>query len=123
MTELATSQSVIGFATLVDLARLRLGAPSSEICDVCNTINVGSRLYCKGCSHKLPAFYAQVQAADASAGTGESQIEGESDEEISAQSIAAPQTPPSSWRVSAMDFAAFVVGLLLVWITEFMPGA
>ena len=103
MSDLVTSQSPTAFATLVDLARLRLGACSTEICDVCNTVNLGSRPFCKGCSHKLPAFYAHAQ-----------------DE---AQPSPAPEVPPRAKQFSAMDFAAFVVALLLIWITEFMSGA
>ena len=104
MSDPMTSHPPTAFATLVDLARLRLGASSStEICDVCNTINIGSRRFCKGCSHKLPAFYAHAQ-----------------DE---AESSPTPEAPPRAKHFSAMDFAAFVVGLLLIWITEFMFGA
>ena len=103
MSDLMTSQSATGFATLVDLARLRFGATSAEICDVCNTINIGSLRFCKGCSHKLPAFYAN-------GGDG-------------AEAVPLPKAPPRAWHPSAMDFAAFVVALFLLWITEFMPFA
>jgi hypothetical protein len=46
------------FGNLVDLARLRAGTAHAEVCDVCNTINMGSARLCKCCAHKLPAFYA-----------------------------------------------------------------
>lgn len=55
-----TTQPAVAFGTLVDLARLRLGISSVEICDACNTINIGSPRYCKGCWHKLPAFYVDT---------------------------------------------------------------
>ena len=103
MSEPMTSPSATAFATLVDLARLRFGASSSEICDVCNTINIGSPRFCKGCSHKLPAFYARTQD--------------------DAEAAPLPKVPPRAWHPSAMDFAAFVVALFLLWITEFMPFA
>lgn len=48
--------SPIAFGSLIDLAMLRLGT-TAEICDACNTINLGSARWCKCCSHKLPAFY------------------------------------------------------------------
>ena len=51
----------LAFGSLVDLARLQVGTPSAEICDACNTINIGSARYCKCCSHKLPAFYAAIK--------------------------------------------------------------
>jgi hypothetical protein len=51
------SQSADASASLIDLARLRFGAPSVDICDVCHTVNLNSARLCKCCAHKLPAFY------------------------------------------------------------------
>ena len=57
------SQTAVTFASLVDLARIQFGA-AVEICDACNTVNLGAARYCKGCSHKLPAYYASDAASD-----------------------------------------------------------
>ena len=47
------------FGTLFDLARLQTdGWAHADVCDVCNTLNMGSARLCKCCAHKLPAFYA-----------------------------------------------------------------
>ena len=95
------TQPVQTFGSLVDLARLKFHPAPAEICVVCNTINFGHALYCKGCSHKLPAFYASCE-----------------DE---------PPPPPRrasvlADRASLTDFAAFVLVVnLLVGIAEFMP--
>ena len=62
--DLRTAPSHIAYGSLVDLARLRAGAATAEICEACNTINMGSARYCKGCSHKLPAFYAAMSASE-----------------------------------------------------------
>ena len=93
--------SAVAFGNLVDLARLQ-GTASAEICDACNTINMGSARYCKCCSHKLPAFYAAPK---------------ESTECLRLRDAVLP------WhllgmpdRASLLDFAAFsgVINLLLV---------
>ena len=101
-------QPDVAFGTLVDLARLRFGSSSAEVCDVCNTINIGSPRYCKGCSHKLPAFYAAA--------------------EDDTKELRPHDAPPGTWRTLAMpnrpssiDFAAFLVAVLLIAVTEFMP--
>ena len=60
----AASPEDVAFGSLIDLAMVRTGARSAEICDACNTINLGSARVCKGCSHKLPAFYAERSATD-----------------------------------------------------------
>ena len=52
------SQSLDASASLIDLVRLRFGAPSMDICDVCHTVNLNSARLCKCCAHKLPAFHA-----------------------------------------------------------------
>ena len=84
------------FGSLFDLARLRAGSGSAEVCEACNTINMGSARWCKGCSHKLPAFYADERpgARMSSADTPST-------------------TPERGW---ALDFAAFwlVIGSLVV---------
>ena len=96
----APGQTAETFGNLVDLARLKFDTASADICDVCNTINFGRAHFCKGCSHKLPAFYASC----------------EEDE----------PPPRRTWafadRASLTDFAAFVLVVnLLVGIAEFMP--
>lgn len=55
------TQPAVAFGNLVDLARQQLGNASAEICDACNTVNLESARYCKGCAHKLPAFYAAAR--------------------------------------------------------------
>jgi hypothetical protein len=52
------SQTAVTFASLVDLARIQFGASKVEVCDACNTVNLGAARYCKSCSHKLPPYYA-----------------------------------------------------------------
>jgi hypothetical protein len=56
--------SGVAFGSLIDLARLRTGDATAEICEACNTINLGSARFCKGCSHKLPAFYAAMSSSE-----------------------------------------------------------
>jgi len=57
-----TSTTDVAFGSLIDLALLRTGAASGEVCEACNTINLGAARFCKGCSHRLPAFYAAGNA-------------------------------------------------------------
>ncbi|OUM00116.1 hypothetical protein [Variovorax sp. JS1663] len=52
-----SSSEQVAFGSLLDLAMLRTGAVSAEVCEVCSTINLGSAHFCKGCNHKLPAYY------------------------------------------------------------------
>ena len=52
-----SSSERVAFGSLFDLAMLRTGAVSAEVCEVCRTINLGSAHFCKGCNHKLPAYY------------------------------------------------------------------
>lgn len=77
--------------------------PSAEICDACNTINMGAARTCKCCSHKLPAFYMEADPkAEAKRTSPRSGI-----------------APEWAW---AVDFAAF--GLVinsLVIVTRFIP--
>ena len=98
--------AVVAFGNLVDLASLQVGTPSAEICDACNTINMGSARYCKCCLHKLPAFYAVTK---------------ENTKDVRLRDAVLP------WhllgrpdRASLMDFAAFSVVInLLVVITAY----
>lgn len=53
----ASSCEKVAFGSLIDLAMLRTGAVSAEVCELCSTINLGSAHFCKGCNHKLPAYY------------------------------------------------------------------
>jgi ribosomal protein L40E len=57
-TTSSSSSSDLAFGNLIDLAMVRTGAASVDICEICNTINLASARSCKGCSHKLRAFYA-----------------------------------------------------------------
>ena len=52
----------IAFGDLLDLARFHKEIFPNEICDVCQTINLGSRRFCKGCTGRLPAYYATSDA-------------------------------------------------------------
>ena len=58
------SASDVAFGSLIDLALLRTGAASGEVCEACNTINLGAARFCKGCSHKLPAFYGATPVGE-----------------------------------------------------------
>ncbi|MET0541860.1 MAG: hypothetical protein ABWZ88_08895 [Variovorax sp.] len=63
-----TSAPSIAFGDLLDLASWRSRSPRS-VCEACQTINPGSRRYCKGCTGKLPAYYATGQRAAAQGGS------------------------------------------------------
>lgn len=54
-----SASAEVAFGSLIDLAMLRTGAVSAEVCEACSTINLGSARLCKGCSHKLPAYYSE----------------------------------------------------------------
>jgi hypothetical protein len=58
------------FGNLIDLARLRSGTVKAEVCEVCNTLNMGSTRSCKCCDHKLPAFYASANPPSLAARCG-----------------------------------------------------
>ena len=93
------------FGNLVDFARLQMGSPSAEICDACNTINIGSARHCKCCARKLPAFYAAVDRP-----------------KESRASVLLWQSLGLSERASVMDFAAFSVVInVLIVITASIP--
>ena len=94
--------SCTAFGSLIDLVRLRIGASSADVCEACNTINMGSARYCKGCSHKLDGFYVAK-------GLGR---------------MAAPQWDGLAVprRASTLDFAAFFIVInSLVILTKFIP--
>ena len=101
--EPADPSSGIAFGSLIDLARLQTGTAEAEICEACSTINMGSARLCKGCSHKLPAFYAARSSATESMPS-------------------AKQPRVRSERASALDFAFFwLVIISLMVITRFIP--
>ena len=105
-----TTPRAVAFGSLVDLARLQVGTPSAEICDACNTINMGGACYCKCCSHKLPAFYAAPK--DNAKGPGMF------DALFLWHSLGTPD------RASVIDLAAFAVVInLLVVLTASIPIA
>ena len=54
----ARESSADAYGSLIDLARLKTGWVHAEVCEHCNTINMGPARLCKCCAHKLPAFYA-----------------------------------------------------------------
>jgi hypothetical protein len=107
-SDTTAESSAVAFGSLVDLARLQVGSPPAEICEACNTINMGSARYCKCCSHKLPAFYA----ANKEDKTGLRLR----DAVLPWHLLAMPD------RASLMDFVAFSVVInLLVVITAYIP--
>lgn len=53
----ARESTADAFGSLIDLARLKTGWAHAEVCEHCNTINMGAVRLCKCCAHKLPAFY------------------------------------------------------------------
>ncbi|WP_218509186.1 hypothetical protein [Variovorax sp. dw_308] len=57
-----TSAPAIAFGDVLDLARWRSRSPRS-VCEACQTINLGSRRYCKGCTGRLPAYYTTSENA------------------------------------------------------------
>ena len=52
-----TGPAAIAFGDLLDLLRLGSQSPRS-VCEACKTINLGTRRFCKGCTGKLPAYFA-----------------------------------------------------------------
>lgn len=90
------------FGSLIDLVRLRMGASSAEVCNACNTINIGSARYCKCCSHKLTGFYLAKELGTVAASQWDE--------------LAVPR------RASAVDFAAFFLVInSLVIVTSLIP--
>ncbi|MGJ7493097.1 hypothetical protein [Variovorax sp. ZT4R33] len=49
------------YGSLFDLARLQRGA-DAEICESCNTINIGHARWCKSCARRLPGMAREVDA-------------------------------------------------------------
>jgi hypothetical protein len=78
MTSVASARpsgpSDVAFGSLIDLAMVRTGAVSVEICEACSTINLGGARLCKGCSHKLPAFYGEQPARETAVPLGEARM-------------------------------------------------
>jgi len=105
-------QPAVAYGNLVDLARLQLGSSASaEICDACNTVNLGSARHCKGCAHKLPAFYAADE-------------EEEQHHRVRDAATHLWQSLRMRDRVSISDFAIFSVVInLIVAIAELAPVA
>ena len=54
--------SPVAFAGFIDLVRSTGAEDSGEICQECKTLNRAGACYCKGCEHKLPAYYACANA-------------------------------------------------------------
>ena len=61
VSDSSQARSADAFGSLMDLARLNFDSSSGDKCGVCNTINFGHANFCKGCSHKLPPFYASYK--------------------------------------------------------------
>lgn len=100
--EPADSPSGVAFGSLIDLARLQTGTTAAEICEACSTINLGSARLCKGCSHKLPAFYADGSSSEPKPSAKQPRV-------------------VSEWAWS-LDFASFwLVIISLVVVTRFIP--
>lgn len=56
----ARESTADAFGSLFDLARLKAGKAHADVCEHCNTLNMGRARLCKCCAHKLPAFYASA---------------------------------------------------------------
>ena len=105
-----TEPTECSFASLVDLARMRLGSSPIEISEVCNTVNLGSPHQCKGCAHKLSAHYSDSQ--------DEAKLPRL---EVSGLPLLRAWTLAS--RSSFNDFAAFalVINLVVAMVAQVMP--
>lgn len=66
----ARENTADAFGNLIDLARLRTGSAHAEVCEFCNTINMGAARTCKCCARKLPAFYGSESACLMAVRTG-----------------------------------------------------
>ena len=96
-------QSDVAFGNLMDLTLMRTGLGSTEICEACSTVNLGAARFCKGCSHKLPAFYAARSTFEATMPPGPQQ----------------PTRPTRSWT---WDLGAFwLVITVLACLTALVP--
>jgi len=58
----SASSAPVAFAGFIDLVRSTAAEDSGEICEECKTLNRAGARYCKGCEHKLPAYYASANA-------------------------------------------------------------
>ncbi|MBO9516013.1 MAG: hypothetical protein J7549_18000 [Variovorax sp.] len=58
----SSAAAPVAFVGLIDLVRSRASDDSGEICEECKTLNRPRACYCKGCAHKLPAYYACTNA-------------------------------------------------------------
>ncbi|SCK06649.1 hypothetical protein VAR608DRAFT_0078 [Variovorax sp. HW608] len=54
--------SPVAFAGFIDLVRSTTAEERGEICEECKTLNRAGARYCKGCEHKLPAYYTNANA-------------------------------------------------------------
>ena len=100
--EPADSPSGVAFGSLIDLARMQTGTTSVEISEACSTIKLGSARLCKGCSHKLPTFYANESPGEPMPSAKQPRV-------------------GSEWAWS-LDFAFFgFVIISLVVVTRFIP--
>jgi len=109
LSDPSAARAGCSFASLMDLARLQFSPSQVEICDACNTVNLGSAHHCKGCAHKLPAYYAACQEDPKLPRLEES-----------------PLPLHRKWsltnRASFNDFAAFALVInLMVMVAEFRP--
>lgn len=110
-SEILRQQGVVSYASLVDLARMQLGNSNVEICDACNTVNLGSAHCCKACLHKLPAYYAAREEAAPMP-------------RMKADSLPLGRVMRVANRASFKDFAAFALVInLLIIAAECMPVA
>jgi len=94
--------SPVAFAGIIDLVRSTAAEDSGEICEECKTLNRAGARYCKGCEHKLPAYYATAN--------------------VRAPTVLRRRRERTSIRTQAWDLAAvWVVLSSLVLITAFIP--
>jgi hypothetical protein len=71
--------AAIAFGGWLDIARLflRRSGTAAEVCEACQTINLGSTGFCKGCKGKLPGYFAVLRAVESTASSdGESWVTG-----------------------------------------------
>ena len=95
--------SDVVFGDLIDLALDRTRLDSTEICEACSTVNLGSARLCKACSHKLPAFYAARSTFEATMPPG-------------------PRQPTRLTRSWTWDLGAFwLVITVLACLTALVP--
>lgn len=109
LSEPAVAHTGCSFASLIDLARMQFGSSQVEICDACNTVNLGSAHYCKGCAHKLPAYYASYE-------------EDPKLPRLEESTLPLRRKWSLANRTTFNDFAAFALVInLVVMVAEFVP--